>query len=82
MAQHKSRRGTYLLILLLFLVESVELEFLEGLVVDNGVISFWSIVSESANVVEQRVEKVILEVDAVTDVVVSARRGNIAWNGA
>jgi len=71
-----------LLIFLLFLVESVELEFLERLVVDDGVVAVRAIVSESANVVEQRVEKVILEVDAVTNVTVAARRGNIAFETA
>lgn len=65
------------LVLLLILVESVELEFLEGLVVDNRVVAFRSAVTETADVVEESVEEVILEVNAVANVIVPAGRRHI-----
>jgi hypothetical protein len=63
---------------LLVLVEPIELELLEGLVVDDRVVSAYGItVTESTDVVQKGVEEVVLEVDAVADEVVAAGRGDI-----
>jgi len=57
-----------LLILLLILVEPIDLELLEDLVVDDGVVSASRVaITESANVVKQSVEEIVLEVDIVAD---------------
>jgi len=67
-----------LLIIFLVLVEPIELELLEGLVVDDRVVSTDGIaVTESPDVVQEGVVEVILEVDAVANEVVSAGRGDI-----
>ena len=70
-----------LFVVLLVLVEPVELEFLEHLVVDNGVVSADGIaISESANVVQKGVEQVVLEVDGVTDSNIAAGGGDITYS--
>jgi hypothetical protein len=65
------------LVLNLILVESVKLEFLESLVVDNRVFAFRSVIAKASDVVEKGVEEVVLEVDRVANVVVTAGGGNI-----
>jgi hypothetical protein len=50
-------------VVLLILVESVVLEFLEGLVVNNRVFAISSVIAIASNVIEKGVEKIILEVD-------------------
>lgn len=66
-----------LLVLLLLLEESVVLEFLEDLVVDDGVFAFWAIITEAADVVEESIEEVVLEVDVITNVNVLTSGGDI-----
>jgi hypothetical protein len=53
---------------LLILLESIVLELLEYLVVGDGVFAIWSIVAIAADVKEDLVEHVVLEVYTVTDV--------------
>jgi len=57
-------------VVLLILVESVVLEFLEGLVVDNREFAVRSVITEASDVVDEGVEEVVLEVNRVTNVVV------------
>jgi hypothetical protein len=64
-------------VVLLILVESVELEFLEGLVVDNRVFAISSVIAIASNIVEKGVEEVVLEVNRVTNVVVTTSGGDI-----
>jgi hypothetical protein len=66
-----------LLVILLILLESVVLELLEDLVVDDGVLAIRSIIAVAANVEEEGVEEILLEVDAVADGNISASRGDI-----
>jgi hypothetical protein len=66
-----------LLVILLVLLESVVLEFLEDLVVDNGVLAIRSIIAEATNVEEESVEEILLEIDAVADGNVAAGRGDV-----
>src|SRR6202000_2386426 len=68
-----------LLVLLLILVESVELEFLEHFVVDERIFAIRTVITEATNVVEKGVEEVVLEVDAVANSNVPASRGDITF---
>jgi len=58
-------------VVLLILVKSVVLEFLEGLVVNNGIFAIGSVIAIASDVVEKGVEEVVLEVDRVANVVVT-----------
>jgi len=82
-SEHSAHVELERLVFLLILVEAVELELLENFVVDDVVVAcVGAAVSESANVVEHFVEEVVLEVDAVTDVDVLTRDGDVTLESA
>jgi hypothetical protein len=56
-----------ILVFLLIFEEPVVLEFLEDLVIDDGVFAISTFITESANIVDEGVEEIVLEVDVVTD---------------
>jgi hypothetical protein len=65
------------LVVLLILVESVVLEFLEGLMVDNGVFAIRSVIAKASDVIEKGVEEVVLEVDRIANKVIAASGGDV-----
>jgi hypothetical protein len=65
--EYTSNMEFKLLIFLLVFEEPVVLEFLEDLVVDNGVFATGTFITESTNVIEECVEEIVLEVDVVTN---------------
>ena len=68
-----------LLVFLLILLESVVLELLEDLVVDDSVLAISAIVSEGADVEEESVEEIFLEVDTVANCDITTRRRDITY---
>lgn len=77
--EHTGNVEFEVLVFLLILDESIVFEFLEDLVVDDGVFAIGTIVTILADVVEEGVEEVVLEVDAVADVNITTGRRDVSF---